>query len=466
MTLGGLEEKFEGLIADSMMQQHVPGLSVAVVKDGTVVYTRGFGARDLKAKLQATPDTLYGVGSCTKSFTALAVMQLHEQGKLNVNDPVRKYLPEFKVGKEGNPIAIQHLLSHSSGIPDLGSADVEINRFLDGDEKWVPLTSFDDAMAFVNGAKDEVAAEPGAKFFYLNEGYTLLGRIVEKVSGFRYEDYVVERILKPLKMRRSGFPSESLDKDADIATSYFIQRKEDTFVGTPSVFPLDRLAYPAGGLVSSVMELSSYLIACMGDGVFEGTGILGSSLLKEMCKPRVDTGYSTFFGKRWYGFGWSIDENFFGQECIRHSGSTAVSGADLRFVPALKMGVAVASNNGMADSVYLVAPVVLSLLMGKDPMKEIPVFEVERKMGMLAGKYESYKGIAKISIVRRGGILFLESKGKLSEQSIALIPESDTLESLKFYMLAGGTRMPAEFVADSSGKIDLYIERNRFHKVK
>jgi CubicO group peptidase (beta-lactamase class C family) len=466
MSLGGLEEKFEGLIADSMMRDHVPGLSLAVVKDGKVVYARGFGARNLKASLQATPDTLYGIGSCVKSFTALAVMQLQEQGKLNVNDPVRKYLPEFKIGKEESPIRIHHLLSHSSGIPHLGLADVEINRFLEGDEKWVPLTSFDDVMAFANGAKDEVAAEPGTRYFYLNEGYTLLGRIVEKVSNIRYEDCIRERILKPLKMSRSAFPNENLEKDADVATSYFVQRKENTFVATPSVFPLDRLAYAAGGLVSSVMELANYMITYMGEGVFEGTRILGSALLKEMYKPHIDTGYSTFFGKRWYGYGWGMDENFFGHECVGHGGSTVVSNADLSFVPDLNMGVAVASNNGMADSVYMIAPVVLALLMGEDPMKEIPIFEIERKMGMLAGGYESYKGIAKISVVRKGGILFVESKEKLSEQSLALIPESDRLESLKFYLLAGGMRMPAEFVVDSSGKIDLYIEGNRFHKVK
>jgi CubicO group peptidase (beta-lactamase class C family) len=311
-----------------------------------------------------------------------------------------------------------------------------------------------------------VAADPGKRFFYLNEGYTLLGRIIEKVSNMRFEDYVKEKILKPLKMSRSAFPNENLEKDADVATPYFVQRKENTFVATPSIFPLDRLAYAAGGLLSSVMELANYMSTYLNEGLFEGTRILSSSLLKEMYRPHIDTGYSTFFGKRWYGYGWRIDKNFFGHECVGHSGSTAVSNADLRFVPALNMGVAVASNNGMAESVYMLAPVVLALLMGKDPMKEIPIFEIERKMGLLAGEYESYKGIAKISVVRKGGILFVESKGKLSEQSLALIPESDRLESLKFYLLAGGMRMPAEFVVDSSGKIDLYIERNRFHKVK
>jgi len=449
-----------------MMRDHVPGLSLAVVRDGKVIYARGFGARNLKAGLQATPDTLYGVGSCTKSFTALAVMQLQEQGKLDVDDPVWKHLPEFRIGKEENPIRLRHLLSHSSGIPDLGTADVVINRLLEGDEKWVPLTSFDDMVAFVNGAKDIVAAEPGARFFYLNEGYSLLGRMVEKVSGMRYQDYIRERILKPLKMKRSCFPNDDLEKDADVVTPYLVEKKENAFAGTPSVFPIDRLAYPAGGLVSSVVELANYLTAYMNDGVFEGTRILDSSPMKEMCKPQIDIGYPTFFGKRWYAYGWCVDEDFFGHQCISHSGSIGVSGADLRFVPDLSMGVAVACNNGMANSVVLVAPVVLALLMGKDPTKEIPIFEIERKMGMLTGQYESYKGITKVSVVRKGGILMMEAKEKLFEQSMALIPESDRLESLRFYTLSGGIRMPVEFVVDSSGKIDLYYERNRFHKVK
>jgi hypothetical protein len=120
----------------------------------------------------------------------------------------------------------------------------------------------------------------------------------------------------------------------------------------------------------------------------------------------------------------------------------------------------------MAESIYLIAPVILAYLMGKDPLKEIPIFETERKMSMLIGEYESYKGIAKVSVARKGGILFGEVKDKLSGYDFALIPEDDRLESLKFYMLSGGIRMPVEFAVDSSGKIDLYIGRNRFHKVR
>jgi CubicO group peptidase (beta-lactamase class C family) len=465
VSLSGIEEKFESFIADAMMQDHIPGLSLAVVKDGKLIYAKGFGARNLKISLQATPDTLYGIGSCVKSFTALAIMQLQEQGKLKVDDPVSRYLPRFKIGNKRSPILIHHLLTHSSGIPDLCAVDVEINRFLEGDEKWVPFSTLDDMMRFINGAKDEVAAEPGKRFFYLNEGYVLLGLIIEKATRMHYEDYIKEKILKPLKMNRSDFPNENLERDADVATLYFVQRKENTLVATPSVLPL-KLEYAAGGLMSSVKELANYLIAYMNGGVFDGTRVLGSDLLEEMYKPRISV-HSSFYGKRGYGYGWLADEDFFGHRSVGHAGSTLVSNANLLFVPDMKMGVAVASNNGAADSVHMIAPFVLALLMGKDPMKRIPTFKIEKMMSMLTGQYESYKGIEKISIVRKGGILFFESKDKLSEQSLALLPEDDTLKSLKFYVPAGGQRMPLEFVVDSSGKIDLYLwERYRFHKTK
>jgi CubicO group peptidase (beta-lactamase class C family) len=469
MLSGELVEKIETFVAETMIQDHVPGLSLAIVKDGKVVYAKGFGARNLKTNLPATPDTLWGICSCTKSFTAMAVMQLQEQRKLNVNDPVKKYLPEFKVGKDETPIKIQHLLSHSSGIPALFSAYTQALRFLGTEEKWLPLTSFDDVMAFINGAEDEVASEPGKRFFYLDEGYELLGRIIEKVSKMAYKEFVRERILKPLRMSRTTFPDRNPEKDPDVATPYLVQKKDDGFVATPSasvVTPYS-MAYPAGGLISSVRELANYLIANMNHGVFEGTKILDSELLQEMHKPRIPMNWPIHFGQIRYGYGWYTQDDFFGQTLVGHAGGCIVANADLNFVPDLNIGVAVACNNGLAYSVNtLMAPVALALLMGKDPLKDIPFFEVERKMAMLTGEYESYKGIWKFSVVRMGGILLAESKDKLLPQSLALIPEDDRLESLKFYTLAGGTRSPVEFVVDPSGKIDLYTGHNRFHKVR
>ena len=470
MSSGEFAEKLEGFVAEAMQRDHVPGLSLAVVKDGHVIYARGFGARRLKDNAPATPDTLYGVGSCTKSFTALAIMQLVQQGKLSLKDPVKKHLPEFKVGKEENPITIHNLLTHSSGIPDLSGADIEISRLMELREKWVPFSSFEDLLLHVNGAKDEVAAEPGIRFFYLNEGYELLGMIIERVSQMRYESYVRDKILKPLKMNRSTFLKEEFEKDQDVMTPYFVEKKDGTLVATPTIHPISRLSYANGGLMSSVMELTTYLVTNMNHGIFGDAKLLDSGLMQEMHKPHIQTNWAsiipTHFGKLWYGYGWTMNDDFFGHVLIGHDGSTRASSANLSFLTDLNVGVVYACNVGGRELVGLVPSVALTLLMGKDPFKEIPVFEIEKKMAMLVGEYAGYKGIVKTSVVRKGGLLFIESNEKGAEFSLALIPESDKLENLKFYIPYAGVRIAAEFVVEASGKVDLYIEDHRFHKTR
>jgi CubicO group peptidase (beta-lactamase class C family) len=463
------KEKFENMIATFMAQARIPGLSVAIVKQNQVIYTRGFGARNLKDNLPATPQTLYGIGSCTKSFTALAIMQLVQQGKLSLQDPVNKYLP-LKIGSKENPITIHHLLTHSSGIPNLGGAETIIYKMNEIYEKWAPMSSFEDLMLHINGASKEVAAKPGERFFYFNSGYTLLGEIIERVSKMKYEDYIKEKMLKPLKMDRSTFLKEELKKDSDVMTPYFVQSKKGTTTVPPVVHPFHKFVYAPGGLITSVMELTNYLIATMNDGVFEDAKILDASLLEEMQKIHVETkgwakahAYGSY-GKEGYGYGWAIAENFLEHKLVRHGGSTGVSSAYLAFVPDLKIGVAGAANVGAGPDPVLLGA--LAFLMGKDPEKEIPFFEREKKLGVLAGLYEAYKGINKAAVVKKAGLLYLEVKEKWMETSDPLIPETEKIENFKFHIIsATGDKMPVEFTVDPSGKIDLYVERNRFHKV-
>jgi len=459
------KEKLESMIATIMAQGRIPGVSLALVKDDRVIYARGFGARNLKDNVPATPQTLYGIGSCTKSFTALAIMQLAEQGKLDVHDPVEKYIPEFKIGNKENPITIHNLLTHSSGVPNLGVAEILIMRASGLDEKWVPMSGLDDLFLHINGAKEEVAAEPGKRFFYFNTGYTLLGEIVERVSGMKYEDYVRKKILNPLKMNRSTFLKEDSDRDSDVMTAYFVQSKDGDVTVTPTTHPFHKFIYAPGGLLSSVMDLTNYLIANMNAGVFEDARLLDASLLKEMYKPHVETNFPSLFGKVAYGYGWMVYDDFLGHKLVEHGGSTGVSSADLAFEPDLKIGVALAANMGGTPLTSVIPLGVMAFLMGKDPEKEIPIFEIEKKLSMLAGVYESYKGINKVSVVKKGGLLYVEVKEKLMEMSAPLIPESEELENFKFYIPELGVKMPVEFTVDPSGKIDLYIERNRFHKI-
>ncbi|MFB0543889.1 MAG: serine hydrolase [Candidatus Bathyarchaeia archaeon] len=452
------KEELEDQIVKAMAQARVPGASIALVKDDEVVYAKGFGARNLKENAPATPHTLYGIGSCTKSFTALAVMQLVEEGKLDVQDPMKKYVP-LKLGYEETPIRINHLLTHSSGVPSLGVANILIGKMTGVDEYWIPMSTFEDFLLYINGASKEVAAEPGKRYFYFNTGYTLLGEIVERVSEMSYEDYIKEKILKPLEMNRSTFLKEDFERDPDTMTAYRKSR-DGSIVAT--VHPFHKLVYAPGGLLSSVVECANYLTMNMSGGVFEGKRLVDASLMEEVHKIHFErsTGH---FGRQRYGYGWSITEGFLGHKLVQHSGSTGVSSALLAFIPDKKIGVALASNTGGFGSLRIVQ-VALAHLLGKDPEKEIPSLEIEKRLNMLEGKYESYRGIYRVSVVKRGSLLYLV-RGQ-EEVGTPLIPESDKIEDLKFYIYSVEARTPVEFEVDREGRAHLYLDRWSLHKVK
>lgn len=472
----GMVNLLENTIASLMMESKVPGLSIAVVINDQVIYSKGFGARNLELNLPATPNTIYGFGSCTKSYTALAIMQLVQDGKINLNDPINKYL-DFKLGTKKNPITIHHLLTHSSGIPDLGLVNVIGGRILGVEEFWVPMSSWDDFFTHINGASQEVAADPGQRFAYLNEGYTLLGAIVEKVSGMKFEDYMKEKILKPLKMERSTFKSEEFEKQEDRMTPYFAKNRQAKIESvTPTPFLNSKFVYAPGGLLSSVMDQAKYLIANMNGGVFDKNRVLNEDLLNEMHKIHIETelvrNELPDFQKEGYGYGWLIIEDFFGEKAVIHTGDTIVSTAFVGFIPSKKIGVACACNSGSGSSVVIVVPLlIMTFLLGKDPTKDLKFLEIDQKLSMLTGVYETYKGLDRVTVVKKGALLFLEPEDKLTGFNLGvstpIIPKSNDLKDYKFYIMSGsGGKTSVDFSIDAKRKIDLYIERRRFHKVK
>jgi CubicO group peptidase (beta-lactamase class C family) len=150
------------IASEAMEKAHAPGVSLALLREGEIVYRQGYGSRDMEKCLPATPDTLYGIGSCTKSFICLAVMQLVQEGRLEVADPIQDPLP-LRIGFDDSPITVHHLMSHSSGIPNLGTANILIERMSLG-EGWIPLTSESDFYGYMNAAGGVVDARPGEKF--------------------------------------------------------------------------------------------------------------------------------------------------------------------------------------------------------------------------------------------------------------------------------------------------------------
>jgi CubicO group peptidase (beta-lactamase class C family) len=464
---------FENAISQMMTERKEPGAALALIKGNAVIYAKGYAARNLEKNLPVTTDTLAPIGSCSKSYTALAIMQLVQEGKFNLSDPINKYVP-FKLGNAQDPITIHHFLTHSSGIPLLGSAEVVIKRGEGTADTYVPLSSWDDFYTFVNGAAQWFVDKPGSRFAYLNEGYTILGKIIEKVSNMKYEMYIEEKIFKPLGMERSTFDEERYWNDPDAATGYIPVFKEDKLEAKPSSQMFSKFANAAGGIMSSLNEQTRYLRAMMNGGIFNGVRILNSNLLDEMFKMHVEAPYLgnmiKIIGKEGYGYAWFITQ-YFGEKIIFHTGGTGTGIAVLLFVPEKKVGVVAHINTSGGESLALFLVFAgLAILLGKNPMTDFPPLQIMQKYSALTGVYKSYKGIAEATVENRGGLLyFVQKPGVFTpETPFPLIPDDDFLKNNKFYIHTGlGGKIDLEFNVKKRGQVEgLFFQGIYFAKVR
>jgi len=450
-----------------MERARMPGFSIAVVKDGATIYAEGFGLRDTQKILPATPDTLYGIGSITKSFVAIGIMQLVEAGKIKLDDPVSKHIP-FELGLPDDPITIHHLLTHSPGIPSLATSTVAISRGL-GLDTGVPLGSAADFYRLVNGAQDEIVARPGERFFYHNAAWRMLGAIIQEKSGMPFHRYLKENVIDPLGMERTTLSLTAFNADPDHILPHLKVGDEVRASRFPYPNPDDNLEFSfitaAGGIVSSVNEMTRYLNAQIEKGK-TGSGRLASESSFEQMQELHIRRPDGYYGEYGYGYGLGITPDFFDHEMIGHGGSIAVSTAYMAVVPDLKIGVVMMGNSsGMSYST--IAESVFAILMGKMPEETIPASLIRERMKRLMGSYEVYRGLERLKVVSRGGMLHLEVKSQRTGNTsqTPLISEDPTLASTDFYTLRNGLKSPVEFVVRDDGRIDLFIGRYVYHKV-
>jgi len=452
-VVGGFEV-CERFILDRMRESRIPGLAVCVVEGDRVSYLRGFGFRDLDSGLPVNPGTLFGIGSVTKSFTALAVLQLVEKGRVDLDDSVDEYV-DLGVKPFGEDITVHHLLTHSSGIPALAYAEAFIRGVLELDVSWLPVSSARDVITFMKGAGDWAYCKPGEKFFYLNEGYVILGEIIARATGLRYEDYVKKSILLPLKMERSYFFREEVERDGDFATPYIIDR-EGRHV--KSKFPYGITA--DGGLISNVVDLANYIRMYLNRGVFEGFEVIDRDMIELMEKEHVRR-FDGVFGPEYYGYGWGIIPNFHGYKLVHHSGSVLVHTAYVGYIPEKKIGVAILAN-ASGYPLSNIGMYILTHLLGYDPEK-LPFIEKDRILNKLTGTYETYKSTMKIEVKKRGCILEAVSRDKLTEFTWTLIPDEISKDKCTFYMISNWRKMPVEFTI-KDGRVELILERYKLIK--
>ncbi len=440
-----VKNEIEDFIADWMTENKVPGMSISIVKGDEKIYTRGFGARDLKDNVPATPDTLYGMASVTKSFTALGILKLVERGELNLDDYITEYVPT----EWNNDVTIYNLLTHSSGMPSLGVSEALIDRLIEMDERGLPLSDLEDFYTHLNNAKEEIAAKPGEEFFYFNSGYALLGQIIEKVSGKSFPKFIDDEIFEPLNMKRSRFDYD--EDEENIMTPYFMG--EEGPEETP--YPLREIGHPGGGLLSSANDLANYLIMNMNGGKFKDEQLIGSELLEKAHEPHIIREVGD------YGFGWAV-KGFDGEKFVGHGGSIAVSGGFIGFVE--DIGIAICANTIPGSSYEEVAKRIIKTVKGGDG-SEITYFKRDERMDHLTGTYKSYRGIKEMEIEKEFGLLKLTVKERLESTKVILIPKTKNVEDYQFYYLDGnGEKNKVRFEVKDDGDIDLFIGRWRLHK--
>jgi len=322
-----LEAFLDGIMAAHMEADHVAGATISVVKDGNLFFAKGYGHADLEKKTPVRADrTLFRIASISKLFTWTAVMQLIEQGKLDLNADVNSYLKDVRIPATfPQPITLTHLFTHTPGFEDV------MGYMARKPEELIPLGKF---------IKDSMPARvwpPGQFAAYSNYGTALAGYIVQLVSGVPFEEYVEQNIYRPLGMEHSSF-REPLPPGlaADVSTGYRYERG----VFKSQDFELLNGDYPAGSMSTTATDIARFMIAHLQNGEYEGSLILGEDTAKAMHirlfshDPRI--------GGNAHGF-WERDLN--GLRILEHGGDILCFHSLFMLIPERNVGFFVSYNS-------------------------------------------------------------------------------------------------------------------------
>ena len=400
----------------------IPGGALLVVQDGAVQLVEGFGARDLASLQAATPNTIFGIASLTKSFTALALLLLEAEGKLALDHPVRRYLPEFRypgLGQnDGGDVRLWHLASHTSGIPPLPGLSYALRPSQVGDPgepylrsypEGVPtLQTYDDLLTFLATRAAPPVAAPGRLVSYQNDAYGLLGAVIEAASGLPYAQFVEKRLLAPLGMSRSTFSVARAEALGNVTTLY--AEDPDGRVFASSQWE-DAPAHQATGfLKASANDLGRYL--CF---LLEPTALLPTlaERVPRLYQPRAWCAPRTF-----YGLGLMIQPDYHGVTLIRHGGGLKGVSSHLGVVLERGLGVAVLAN--LEDKpVSRLWRAAVNAVMGLEletpfyapPPREAPLSSRQK----LVGRYRSLEPWGKLDVRLEDGALYARRGEQLTE---------------------------------------------------
>lgn len=307
-----LDEYFNAKFPDNE-----PGGAILVIRRDSVIYSRGFGLADMESREPITSKTLFNLGSISKTFVANGILLLADQGKLTLDDSLIQYFPEFRDKSIASTIKIKHLLTHTSGLPDIREVARDTLFYLTAKdaENWQPITK-----------TDSLLFEPGSQFEYSNPAYNGLALIIEKVSGMKWQQFIADNIFKVAGMEKSTITDGS-HPDSGVSHGYVLDKgrwKEDDY-GEEPTFP----AAGNGGVWSSVEELAKYERALWNDSFLPKNVIEESRTIQRFENWRGTMPFSSSWS--WFkpvdqhspmiGWSWFVGVTPSGEKIVGHTGS-------------------------------------------------------------------------------------------------------------------------------------------------
>ncbi len=426
-----LQKQVQEYAKKLMAKKNIKGISIALVDRQTLVFAEGYGWADEKKGISASAETVYQTGAISRIFTALAVMRLWEQGRINLDSPIDRYLPEigFKSRfKNTKPVTVRTLLTQHSGLP----SDILKNMYT----KNAPVP-FPDYMnlTLANLREEYLCAPPDTMYAYSNLGFTLLGYLVQKISGKSFMEYTDHELLSAMEMHHASFSSE---KAHTFLAKGYRDGKETQLLKVNCM--------PAASLYSSALDLSNFIKTVLSDGVFMEKKIVKQGTMKAMIAPQkpgspYDFDFQVGLGWQLDGYELLYDEKLrYGGRVVWQGGSTILNSAALFILPEARLGVAVLGNS--AGSLIETGNIALRCLNLALEMKEggiisdkkdepSPEVKLSREQVKSVEGHYSSEYIGFISIKEKEGRLLMEAMG----HEVSLLAHADGSFTLKYYLL-------------------------------
>ncbi len=351
--LAGLRERWSA----AMEEFAVPGMAVVVTRDDQIIYLDTFGYRDIDKKLPVTPNTTFYVASCTKPFTAMGIQILADAGKVDLDAPVKRYLPRFELpdDKLTERATIRDLLCHRHGIScgpvvllDAYAGEITEDRYY-------------------RLLKSNTVLE--GKVNYSNVHFTLAGRVIESASGRPWRDFLAEALFTPAGMASATGYADAMYARDDVALPYEVA---STGFRPASQRKCDATMHAAGGLGLSISDLARWLRLNINGGEIDGKRILSAPAAAQMLELQSEAAEGKIRAMKGFGLGWQIGtfrEN--GPKYVSHDGGYVGAGAHMSFLPEKRIGVAIVTNSGPAAYVFIdqvVSIDIYSRLLGGEPI--------------------------------------------------------------------------------------------------